>query len=217
LSRRSYLAAALALAAAFLVAPGASWAQDAETRYRDLVAAARAGDLTVDWQAMRFAYADRPGYTATGEGDEVIHVQAMRTAFQGADWAGAIAEAKKVFDIDFVDAESHLIAAMAYRRSGDSVSADREQAIATGLLTSIQTGSGQSAQTAYTVISVKEEYVLMATAGRRVTRQSLMRLDGHGYDLLETLDKAGSPMTFWFQIDRVQAAEAHVFQLPSKP
>ena len=205
------------LALLALALPAVGRAQDAEARYRALVVAARAGQASVDWLAMRLAYADRPGYASTGEGDETLHDQAMRKAFRSADWAGAIAEAKAVFDIDFVDSEAHLIAAMAYRRSGDEVSADREQAIATGLLTSIETGSGTSAQTAFTVISVKEEYVLMATHGRKVVRQSLMKIDGHSYDVLETLDKAGSPMSYWFQIDRVLAAEAHVFQLPSKP
>ena len=207
----------MALAAVVLAVAGAARAEDAEARYRALVAAARAGNTAVDWQAMRFAYADRPGFTAAGEGDEPIHDAAMRKAFQSEDWAGAIVEAKAVLEKDFVDPEAHLRAAVAYRRSGDEVSADREQAIATSLLSSIRTGSGQSAQTAFTVISVKEEYVLMATEGRKVTGQSLRRVDGHAYDVLETVDKAGAPMTFWFQIDRVMAAEAHVFQLPGKP
>jgi ADP-ribose pyrophosphatase YjhB (NUDIX family) len=215
------LAASL-LALGLLILPasgsGQSAGESAETRYRSLVKAARAGDTAVDWQAMRFAYADQAGYMPTGEGDEALHEQAMRKAFNGADLAGAIAEAKLVLDQDFVDPEAHLIAAVAYRRSNDALSADREQAIGTALLKSVQTGDGRSAQTAYTVISVKEEYVLMAASGRRVTRQSLMKTGGHSYDVLETVETSGAaPMTFWFQIDRVTAAETHVFQLPTKP
>jgi hypothetical protein len=51
----------LALAAAILcaVAPPAADAQDAEAKYQALLAAAKADPAAADWQALRFAYADR--------------------------------------------------------------------------------------------------------------------------------------------------------------
>jgi hypothetical protein len=204
---------ALALVWAVLMAAVHGLAQDPEARYQSLLEAAKAGDKTVDWQALRFAYADRPGFTSTVEGDERTHALAMRQAFKAGDYAGAIVEAKAVMDEDFVDPEAHLIASQAYAKSRFVGEAQREKAMAVGLLTSIQTGDGRSAATAYSVISVKEEYVLMATSGRRVTRQSLTQQDGHSYDVLETVDSAGAVATFYFQIDRVLAAESHVLRL----
>jgi hypothetical protein len=204
------------LALAVLAAAGPGLAQDPEARYQALLAVAKAGDKPVDWQALRFAYADRPGYTATQEGDERLHDLAMRQAFTGADYAGAIVEAKQVIDEDFVDPEVHLIASQAYAKSGFAGEADKERAIAIALLTSIQSGDGHSTAGAFPVISVKEEYVLMATHGLRITSQSLVKEGGHSYDLLATVDRNGAASTFYFQIDRVLAADSHVLQLPKK-
>jgi hypothetical protein len=207
---------ALALASAPIGAPTLAWGADpADARYQALVTAAKAaGDRPVDWQALRFAYADRPAFDLQGAADEPIHAGRMRQAFRQGDFTTAIDEAKLVIDADFVDAEAHLIASQAYGRTRDANAAARERAIAVGLLTSIKTGDGQSAAQALTVINTKEEYVLMATDGRRIVRQSAQRLDGHSYDVVETVNRAGAPATFYFLTDRVVAAQAHVLRIP---
>jgi hypothetical protein len=212
------LAALLAAAGAWAQTPKApkppqAAAQSPDARYQALVTAAKAGDASVDWQAMRFAYADRPSFSPEAGDDEAAHARKMREDYQTGDFANAIEEAKAVMDVDFVDAEAHLIASQAYAKRGDQLSAGREQAIAVGLLKSIQTGDGSSAAQAFTVIRVKEEYVMMATSGRRVTRQSLQQIEGHSYDVLETVNRAGETATVYFQIDRVRAAEANVLQI----
>ena len=208
----------MALLLASAAAPGVGLAQNADSRYQTLLTAAQAtglpADKPVDWQALRFAFADRSVFSPEASDDEAAHARKMREDYQSGDYVNAIAEAKLVSDADFVDPEAHLIASQAYAKSGDGVGATRERTIALGLLKSIQTGDGQSAGQAYTVIRVKEEYVLMATYGRRVARQSLQQVGGHSYDVLETIDRAGAPATFYFLIDRVLAAEANVLRLP---
>ena len=42
--------------------------QEAEARYQRMLAAAKANPAATDWQALRFAYADRASFFAANEG-----------------------------------------------------------------------------------------------------------------------------------------------------
>ena len=183
---------------------------DPEARYQAMVTAAKADSQSVDWQALRFAYADRPGFNAYGDGQDLTRKQ-MRAAMAANDFVGALTQAQLICDQDYVDAEAHLIEALAYIKMGQAAAARRERDIGEGLLRSIQTGDGLTAKTAFTVINVPEEYSLVSEFGRRVTRQSLVRQDGHSYDVLETVDQKGDARAFYFLIDRVMAAEIKQF------
>lgn len=200
------LLALLAAAAPALAAEG-----DAEARYQALLAVAEAGDRPVDWQALRFAYADRPSFNVADDGLDVLR-RSMRAAVGAGNFENALAEARLIFEQDYVDAEAHFGAALAYAKLGQTPAAIRERDIGAGLLKSIETGDGKSARSAYTVINVAEEYGLMSARGRRVMRQSLVRADGHAYDVLETVDETGAAQSYYFLIDRVMAAEIKAFR-----
>jgi hypothetical protein len=212
----STAAAALGVALALAMTAGARAADDPESRYQALVAAAKAGDKTVDWQALRFAFVDRPVYTGAPDYEEQAQADKMRQAFRAGDFKGAVAAAKAIEDVDFVDEEPHLVASQAYEKLGDQLNADRERVIALGLLQSMKTGDGSSAGRALTAISSKEEYVLMASDGRRIVSKTPQMIDGHAYDVVETVDRAGAPVTFYILVDRVMATATHVLRLPDK-
>jgi hypothetical protein len=197
----------LILALALVAAPARSVAQDAEARYQGLLAAAKAGQA-VDWQAMRFAYADRPSFNVMDTSQNAA-LKTMFTALNGGDFAGALAAAKREIDADYVDADAHLVAAIADDKLGDAAGSARERAIALGLWKSMETGDGKTAASAFTVISVGEEYSLMRAHQRRVTEQALVNAGGHSYDVLTTVAQGGGDVqTCYFLIDRVLAAEA---------
>ena len=82
---------------------------DPEARFQALLASARAGGQAVDWQALRFAYADRPTFSVFGDGLDAVR-KGMRTALGAKDYTGAIGLAQQIIDQDFVDAEAHLVA-----------------------------------------------------------------------------------------------------------
>jgi hypothetical protein len=188
-----------------LASPAA--AQDAAARYQALLADAKVGK-PVDWQALRFAYADSPGFSVFGDGADAQRKQ-MNAAFQAGDFKSALAAAKQVSDIDFVDIGAHIVSDLSDQKLGDQDGAAREHQIAVGLLRSIRTGDGTTKSTAFTVIRVDEEYVLMSVMGMKVRRQSLIRgADGHSYDALDFVDDKGGEPTCYFQIDRVVAGEA---------
>jgi hypothetical protein len=212
--RRGIIAGGL-IAGVFVLALGArvpqARAADAasEARYQALLAGAKAGQ-PVDWRALRFAYADSTEFDLSGTGAEDTR-KAMYAALSSGDFKGALAKAQALIDADYVNIEAHLAADRAYHGLGQADAAAREQAIAVGLLKSIQTGDGKSPATAFTPITVAEEYVLMGARGRKVVRQALISRDGHSYDALDTVKDGGDPRTFYFQIDKVLAAEAAAF------
>ena len=183
----------------------------AADRYAALVAAAKAGDPTVDWQALRFAYADSPGFDLYGMGQEAARKQ-MFTALNAGDSKAAIAAADQVLAADYVDIDAHVIQELAYRKLGDTVAADREHAIAVGLLHSIETGDGKTPETAFTVITVGEEYTVARLNGLTPRGQALVQSGGHSYDKLDLMDRDGKSLSLYFQIDRVWAAENAMFK-----
>jgi len=182
-----------------------------EAKYQALLAAAKAGTGPVDWQALRFAYAERPNFKVIDPELDSVR-KSMVAARQADNFPELLAQAKLVIDQDYVDGQAHLLAGVAYAVLKQNADADRERTIAVGLLKSIETGDGLSPATPFTVISVREEYELMAARKRRVTHQSLINQGGHAYDLLETVGQGGDTVKFYFLIDRVLAAENAMIQ-----
>ena len=185
--------------------------QSPEAKYQSLVAAAKAGTGPVDWQALRFAFAVRSGVKVI-DVDLVATRKKMIAARQADNFPELLAQAKLVIDQDYADGQAHLMASVAYGVLKQEAEAKREQTIAIGLLKSIETGDGLSPKTPFTVISVREEYELIAARKRRVTHQSLINEGGHAYDLLETVGQGGDTVKFYFLIDRVLAAENAMIQ-----
>lgn len=182
---------------------------DSDARYQTMVAAAKADPNATDWQALRFAFADRPGFMELNRNLENTRKK-MITARRSSDFKELLAQANAIIDQDYVDGQAHLLAggAMAALQQPDAA---RERSIAVAIFKSIQTGDGLTPKTAFTVISVSEEYELMFARQRRVTGQSLQNVDGHAYDVLSTTGRDGDAVDFYFLIDRVLAAEAKAF------
>jgi hypothetical protein len=214
----------LALLAVALSHAAAAWAddaRDAEAKYQAMLAAAKANPAATDWQALRFAYADRPSFSpfVTNEGRKAMH-----NALAASDWQGLLAAANTLIEVDYVDGEAHMAAGTAYGRLGGHPDDEkREHAIAAHLFRSMRpNGNGKSFEQAFVVISVAEEYELMVVLRRRVVHQSLVQSAGHAYDVLEATGPDGDQVTFYFQIDRVMAAEARMLHptqngKPAKP
>jgi hypothetical protein len=195
-----------------LCVTAAAAAEDSEARYQSLVAAAKADPRSADWQALRFAYGDRPGVLAKDNALAAM-VPEMVSAQQSGNCALASSKAERIIEGDYADGLAHAVASMCDTALGRPAEATSERDIASGIFKSMQTGDGLSYAGAFTVATVREEYELMAVRGRRVTRQSLQSHDGHGYDALQTTGRGGDELTFYFLIDSVLAAEKREFGL----
>jgi len=74
-----------------------------------------------------------------------------------------------------IDADTHLRVAMCFKEKGDFPSYNYHLGVLYGLLQSITSeGDGKSPETAFKVISIREEYSLLQEVGATVTKQSLI-------------------------------------------
>jgi hypothetical protein len=106
---------------------------------------------------------------------------------------------------------------MAYMKLGKPDEAAREQAISAAILKSMmRNGDGKSPEQAFVVISVGEEYALIAALRHRVVQQRLVPTGGHAYDALDTVGPDGAKVTFYFLVDRVLAAQSRALGLKLK-
>jgi hypothetical protein len=197
-----------ALLAAAILQPVAVRAAD-EPKYKTMLAAAKADPAGTDWQVLRFAYADRPSFSlhAADSG-----LKTMREARNAHDWEALLDAANKAIDAVYVDGEAHQQAFLALGQLGKLGDAIREQEIATGIFKSMMpNGDGKSREHAFVVISVAEEYELMAAMRRRrVGSQALIHDTDHSYDMIEVAGPDGEKVDLYVQIDRVVAAEARM-------
>jgi len=200
--------ATLAIVAALAFAPVAH-ADDnaAETRYQTLLAQAKS-DGPVDWQALRFAYADRPDFVPDGDDPDR---QAMIKAMGKRDWQAVLDNAEKVFEHNYVDGIAHRVAGIADRHLDRNDEAAKEMEKADGIFASIAAGQdGKSFEHAFVVIAVSEEYDMMLDMNVQPGKQALSHQGDHTYDVIDVTDETGKTSTLYFQIDRVWAAETRM-------
>jgi hypothetical protein len=204
---RHALTALLVLLALATALPAAAFDGASEARYQSLLAAAKAGGgQGVDWAALRLAYADSAEFDLTGARTDAAR-KAMFNAVNAGDPKTALAQAQIIIAQDYVDIDAHLVADLASQKLGDTATSSREHDIVLGLLRSIHTSDGASPATALKVITVGEEYATMRAFDMTVTGQALVQDSGHSYDRLSVTDPNGKPLTVYFLVDSIVAAE----------
>lgn len=180
--------------------------------YEELVRAAKRDPGSVDYTELRLAYRFWSGYdpygfgAGKGEAHGKVHL-----ALQVGDVAGLIVALSALLEKQFPDIRAHQLAAAAYERIGDQVTAGRHGKIAQGLLDSIlQSGDGQSFQTAFQVITMAEEYAVLETLKIEPQSQSLHHSHGQHFDVFRFCPASaaeGSPLAesppcaLYFNID----------------
>ncbi|MCE9521298.1 MAG: DUF4919 domain-containing protein [Alphaproteobacteria bacterium] len=174
--------------------------------YDDLVARAKAGEGAVDFTALRDAYALSPIYEPYGESSDGAK-QAMREAFNARDCTKVLNASDSVLAAVFIDIEAHLLRARCFELGGDGARALFHRGVAKGLMDSIvASGNGRSTKTAFVVVTVREEYDVLAALRWRMVSQALIDDDGHAFDRMEVQSTTSeATATLFFQIDRPMA------------
>ena len=168
--------------------------------YWQLVERAKGGDATVDFVQMRDAFA---AWLCQEKKTDAPNRDAMVAAFKAQDYAKAAELAEAVLDYEFVNRGLHLAAEDAYRKSGNAAKADFHKDVAEKLLRALLgSGDGKSAETAYRVLSISEEYFIMRQQlGYKVSSQSLVMVKERPYDVLSGTDpKTGKNVSLYFDI-----------------
>lgn len=182
-------------------------ADRARMLYDSLEARLVAGDTTIDFQALRFAYVETPDYDPYGVTTGETRERMMNAFFRAGDLSAARDAADSLLRTVYVDIDAHMIAALASSTLGDSARSRFHASVARGLAASIeQPGLGTVAEAPYEVISVVEEDALLRMRGWRRGSQALTTCRGQPCDRLEvSRPSTGESKSLYFDISRPRA------------
>jgi hypothetical protein len=170
--------------------------------YESLLERVKKEDETVDFTALRMAFAETKNFDPYGGREER---DAMFAARNEKDFKKALKLAEERLSKNYVDLNAHFIAFVANRELKNDKRTEFHRNIFLKLIESIKSGGdGKTPETAYTVISVEEEYVLLSYLGYNVKGQALIKKDGHSYDKMSVVNsETKETAEFYFQIDKV--------------
>jgi len=169
--------------------------------YSALLKKLKDGDSSIDFQALRFAFAETDEYSPYGCKDREMFKNLNEKKFKEA-----LKSANTLLEKCYVSIDSHYVATIANRELKNEKEYEAHRKIYVGLVDSIiKKGDGKSMKTAWTVISVDEEYAVLSVLGYRRTSQALMNKEGSRYDVLDAydLDDESNKTKFYFNIDIV--------------
>jgi hypothetical protein len=170
--------------------------------YRSLVQRAKTGDQTVNFRDLRLAYMDSEDYERGP--DTEVQKKAMLAALKEHNFKDALTSAEAVLAGDYADIDAHFVEYVSHRELKATELSDLHHFIFQGLLKSIaDSGDGKSPETAFQVIDVHEEYVLLRAMGVGFPKsQSVMKKNGHSYDALTFGDPdTHKDTTLYFNVD----------------
>jgi hypothetical protein len=170
---------------------------------------------TVDYTAWRVnALAEAGARPQRNEMQERALIANAKQLWRSAQPMAATTTLLEVLRRNPVNIHAHMLLAYMYEelsqrtqeasyRTRLSALADRHRAFTEGLVRSILTsGDGQSPDSAYQVISVTEEYMVLLALGYTRRGQRLLEADGKVYDVLDARNRDGQARTFYFDISR---------------
>ncbi len=174
---------------------------DQPSEYAVLLASLKAGKTYIDYTRLRLSYMDSPEYKVAK--DTSKSEKAMFEELDKKDYSAALKDAETVLESNYMNIDAHFVALVANREMGTTDKAEFHRTIFRGLINSIRnSGDGKSMESAWVVITVHEEYVLLRVLGFRPGEQSLMHKDGHSYDVMKVKNaEDGTEQTFYFNVD----------------
>ena len=197
--------AARALLLLSLIASAASpiFAQDdtksARAKYDEIAAKVNAGDLDVDWKALRLAARVGEVY---GDYDPYSAAKRAQASFENGDCDETLRIARETLRHNVADEEAHAAAWSCLKQLGRQPEADKECSILQALLQSILTsGDGKSAGTASFVVGLREEFFVLEALQVQSKEQHSVKQDGHYYSRIAVRDSSGKDTVVWLNID----------------
>jgi hypothetical protein len=196
----SALAAIFACSADPAMSQEAAPPASAESRYDSLLARVKAGDRDVDFDSLRYAYPQSPGYMPYA--NELAQMRGpAQAALRRGDPQTALRIADAILDSAYVEPFGHVLALAACNALDDSARSAHHSFMLTGLLDSIQrSGSGESPDDPMVVVMLAEEYFYLYSNRLRRSSQSYMSCGEVACDRLR-VRPADSDSTFYLYFD----------------
>ena len=174
--------------------------QAARAKYSELAAKVRAGDLGIDWKALRVAAA----IGEVGEPTEgLLAGEKAYAALNKGEFADALKIGREIEDHNIADVDAHYLAWRSLVGLGRENEAEKERVLLAALLQSnTDSGDGKSVKTAWFATTIREVYLYMgAVLNVQSQEHRTWKQDDHYYDVIAVKDKDGKQMVLWFNCD----------------
>lgn len=160
------------------------------------------GDRSVHFGDLRRAYVLTESYEPYGFSGE-HHAAGIMNLLKNESPKTVIAEAERVLARDFFDIATRGILSHAYKLNGEDGKSEFQVYVANAIVEAVlNSGDGLSPETAYQVLSVREENMILLVLGLQKKRQALVQHEGHLYDQISATNKnTGESQGVWFNID----------------
>src|SRR5262245_15628328 len=170
--------------------------------YALLVDRLKAGDRTVDLTELRMAFTHTPAY----RGMMMAFYQPLWRTLTAGDFEGAIRVAEDVLRRNYAEPNAHMVAARAHRELGHGEQAEFHQFVVDGLMRAITSkGDGNTAESAYQVIDISEEYALFRFMNVSMRSQSIVGLPVSGRPIVDRVivvdDRTNEERVILFSVD----------------
>ncbi len=173
--------------------------QVARAKYNEIAAKVNAGDINVDWKALRLAARVGEVY---GDYDPYDASKRTQAAFKRGDYEETLRIARETLRHNVADGEAHIAAWSCLKQLGRQPEADEEWSILQALLQSIlKSGDGKSAKTAWFVVGLREEFFTLGALQAQSKEQHSVKQDDHYYSRIVVTDSSGKDAVLWFNID----------------
>jgi hypothetical protein len=176
--------------------------------YETLITKLKAGETSIDYRALRRAYAERKD--AVGAGSDHVVRRTMSVALAQKRFQDAIKIGEDILATVFISPDTHAALAGAYAELGDAKKAAAHKAIYLGLINSVLAeGNGETPATAYQVVIIEEPFAVVRALNLSVWARAGAVQNGKYYEVLSATDqKTGKIVKLHFNIDTPRAIQA---------
>ncbi len=152
-----------------------------------------------DYEALRMAYSRTSDYQPYTENEPL---QKIKGLLDNEEYTVASEVVKTVYHKLFHVPIFHFYAYVAWQETGNSKMAQLHSLYYNQLIKSIlQSGNGKSAESAYIIINISEEYRVLEYLNMEIHSQKLITKNGHYYDVIDVTDSTSNKKAVYFNID----------------
>ncbi len=182
--------------------------------YATMVRKAEAGDLAIDYRAMRLAYIQSAAFLRAQERTEELNrlKKELIAARNASDANGIQQAARRIMGIVYIDLGAQKLLRQSCAVLKDAACANRYHDVEFGLLKSITaSGNGLTCATGWEVVTIAEEYFMLEMQGLKLKSQQ-----GPGdygtCDKMTVVDEKGETRAVFFNVKAIFAGYERVFK-----
>jgi hypothetical protein len=179
--------------------------------YIELVNKAIEDPENAPYYEIRISYSESAFYSPYKNPEDI---EEMRKLFNANKNEEVVQITKKSIQKYFAELDFHYFSMAAYKKLNNENAYKWHKYVLYRLLDSIfDSGDGKSTKTAFTVITVREEYAFMGLVGIEHGSQHLINEDGHSYDMFEVKkSESYKANKVYFNIDISMASLSKIFK-----